>query len=150
VMGRAVAWLGWGHIKGSSSRRGAAGFRELAAVLRSGRDAGLTIDGPRGPRGCVQQGATELSRMTGAVVIPVSNSARPRRLLSTWDRFQIPGPFARVVIAYGEPFIVPSDSNRELREKARLRLERELGELTTELDRNLGYGGTDVWPHEDH
>ena len=149
IMGRAVAWLGWEHIKGSSSRRGAEGFRGLAAVLRSGGDAGLTIDGPRGPRGCVQQGATELSRMTGAVIIPVSNSARPRRLLSTWDRFQIPGPFAKVVIAYGEPFIVPSHSDRETREESRLRLERTLGELTTDLDRSLGYRGTDVWPHED-
>ena len=141
IMGRSVAWIGWGHIKGSSSRRGAAGFRELAAVLRSGRDAGLTIDGPRGPRGCVQQGATELSRMTGSVVIPVSNSARPRRVLSTWDRFQIPGLFAKVVIAYGEPFIVPSDSDREMREEYRLRLERTLGGLTAELDRGLGYDG---------
>lgn len=150
IMGRAVAWLGWGHVKGSSSRRGAAGFRELAAVLRSGSDAGLTIDGPRGPRGCVQQGATELSRMTGAVVIPVTDSARPRRLLSTWDRFQVPGPFARVVIAYGEPFIVPHDADREMREQSRLRLERELGELTAEVDRSLGYEGADVWPHENH
>ncbi len=149
LIGRAVAWLGWEHIKGSSSRRGAAGFRELAAALRSGRDAGLAGDGPRGPRGRAQQGATELSRMTGAVIIPVSNSARPRRLLSSWDRFQIPGPFARVVIAYGEPFVVPSDSDDETRESSRLRLERTLGELTTELDRSLGYDGTDVWPHED-
>jgi hypothetical protein len=149
IMGKAVARLGWGHIKGSTSRRGAAGFRELAAVLRCGRDAGLTIDGPRGPRGCVQQGATELSRMTGSVVIPVSNSARPRKLLSTWDCFQIPGPFARVVVSYGEPFVVPSDSDRHAREESRLRLERTLQELTAELDRNLGYEGTDVWPHED-
>jgi lysophospholipid acyltransferase (LPLAT)-like uncharacterized protein len=87
--------------------------------------------------------------MTGAVVIPVSDSARPRRLLSTWDRFQIPGPFARVVIAYGEPFVVPPGSDREMREASRLRLERMLGELTAELDRELGYEGTDVWPHED-
>jgi lysophospholipid acyltransferase (LPLAT)-like uncharacterized protein len=149
IMGRAVARLGWGHVKGSSSRRGAAGFRELAAVLRSGRHVGLTIDGPRGPRGHVQQGATELSRMTGVVVIPVTDSARPRRLLSTWDRFQVPGPFARVIIAYGEPFVVSSHSDRGMREEARLRLERTLGELTAELDRNLGYEGTDVWPHED-
>jgi hypothetical protein len=149
IMGRAVAWLGWGHVKGSSSRRGAAGFRELAAVLRSGRHIGLTIDGPRGPRGHVQQGATELSRMTGAVVIPVTDSARPRRIFSSWDRFQVPPPFARVVIAYGEPFVVPAESDREAREQARLHLERMLGELTAELDRSLGYEGTDVWPHED-
>ena len=87
--------------------------------------------------------------MTGAVVIPVSNSARPRRLFSSWDRFRFPA-VCGVVIAYGEPFIVPSDSDREMREESRLRLERTLGELTTELDRSLGYDGTDVWPHEDH
>ncbi len=149
IMGRLAAWLGWRQVKGSSTRRGAAGFRELAAVLRSGRDAGLTVDGPRGPRGHVQQGATELSRMTGAVVIPVTSAGRPRRQFASWDRFQIPAPFARVIIAYGEPFVVPADADREGREAARLRLERTLEELTTEIDRMLGYEGTDAWPHED-
>ncbi len=149
LIGRVVAWFGWEHLKGSSSRRGAAGFRELAAALRGGRDVGLAVDGPRGPRGRVQQGATELSRMTGAAVIPVSNAARPRRIFSSWDRFQIPGPFAKIVVAYGEPFVVPSDSDRGMREESRLRLERALGELTTELDRSLGFEGNDAWPHED-
>jgi len=148
LIGRSVARLGWGHIKGSSTRRGAAGFRELAAVLRSGRDAGLTIDGPRGPRGVAQQGATELSRMTGAAVIPLSASARPCRLFGSWDRFQLPSLFARVVIAYGEPFIVLPGANREEREGYRLRLEHTLNALTAELDRSLGYEGSDVWPHE--
>ncbi|MGD1048231.1 MAG: lysophospholipid acyltransferase family protein [Candidatus Krumholzibacteriaceae bacterium] len=150
LMGRSVAWLGWGHVKGSSTRRGAAGFRELAAILRAGRHAGLTIDGPKGPRGVVQQGATELSRMTGSVVIPLTDSARPRRLLGTWDRFQVPGPFAKVVVAYGEPFVVPFELDREERERYRLRLERTLHELTAELDRSLGYEGSDVWPHDEN
>jgi lysophospholipid acyltransferase (LPLAT)-like uncharacterized protein len=150
LMGRSVAWLGWGHVKGSSTRRGAAGFRELASILRSGMDIGLTIDGPRGPRGVVQQGATELSRMTGSVVIPLTDSARPRRLLRTWDRFQVPGLFAKVVLAYGEPFVVPAGSDRHEREQHRLRLERTLHELTARLDTSLGYEGADAWPHEDH
>jgi len=149
LMGRVVSRLGWGHVKGSSTRRGAAGFRELAAVLRAGRDAGLTIDGPKGPRGVVQQGATELCWMTGSVVIPVTNSARPRRLFGTWDRFQVPGPFAKVVVAYGEPFIVPFELDREERERYRLRLGATLHELTAELDRSLGYEGSDVWPHDE-
>jgi lysophospholipid acyltransferase (LPLAT)-like uncharacterized protein len=148
LIGRTVARLGWTHIKGSTTRRGAAGFRDLAAALRNGRDAGITIDGPRGPRGVVQQGATELSRMTGCAVIPVTNSARPRRLFGSWDRFQLPGPFARVVVAYGEPFVVPPDADSEAREQCRLRLERTLRDLTAELDRRLGYQGSDVWPHE--
>lgn len=148
LMGRSAARLGWGHIKGSSTRRGAAALRELAAALRNGLDAGLTIDGPRGPRGVVQQGAIELSRMTGSAVVPMSNSAKPRVLFKSWDRFQLPLPFAKVVIEYGEPFTVPVDSRREEREEYRLRLEKGLSELTASLDARLGYEGSDVWPHE--
>jgi lysophospholipid acyltransferase (LPLAT)-like uncharacterized protein len=150
LMGRTIARLGFGHVKGSSTRRGAAALRELATVLRNGLDVGLAIDGPRGPRGVVQQGAIELSRMTGAVVVPMSNSARPRILFNSWDRFQLPLPFAKVVIAYGEPFVVPGDSSPEDREKHRLQFERYFGELTASLDRSLGFEGPDVWPHEDH
>jgi len=149
LMGRTVARLGFGHLRGSTTKRGAAAFRDLASVLRSGFDAALTIDGPKGPRGVVQQGAIELSRMTGSAVIPVTNAARPRMMLGSWDRFQIPWPFAKVVVAYGEPFLVPGGAEREERERYRLDLERRLGELTTELDRGLGYDRGDVWPHED-
>ena len=149
LMGKTIEHLGFGHIKGSSSRGGAAALRDLAGVLREGLDVGLTIDGPRGPRGVVQQGAIELSRMTGSAVVPLSCAARPRRLFGSWDRFQFAFPFARVVVAYGEPFVVPEGAGPQQREEFRLRLERDLRELTAELDRSLGYDGSDVWPHED-
>ncbi len=149
LMGKTIERLGFGHLKGSTSRGGAAALRDLAGVLREGLDVGLTIDGPRGPRGVVQQGAVELGRMTGSAVVPVSNAARPRRLFRSWDRFQLPYPFARVVVAYGEPFVVPEGAGPGEREELRLRLERGLRELTAELDRSLGYDGSDVWPHED-
>ena len=149
LMGRTAAWLGFGHLKGSTTRRGAAALRDLASVLRAGLDVGLTIDGPKGPRGVAQQGAIELSRMTGSAVVPVTNAARPQMLLGSWDRFQIPWPFARVVVAYGEPFLVPGGAEREEREGYRVDLERRLGELATELDESLGYEKGDAWPHED-
>jgi lysophospholipid acyltransferase (LPLAT)-like uncharacterized protein len=126
LIGRTAERLGFGHLKGSA------------------------VDGSRGPRGVVQQGAIELSRMTASAVIPVSYAARPRRLFASWDRFQLPGLFAKVVVAFGEPFVVPAGSEPEVRERYRLHLERLLGELTTELDSSLGYEGSDVWPHEGH
>ena len=148
LMGRTIARLGFGHIRGSTTRGGAMALRELAAALRSGFDVGLTIDGPRGPQGVVQQGTIELSRMTGSAVMPMSNSSRPRVLLRSWDRFQIPLPFAKVVIAYGEPFVVPSGASPDERERYRLRLEEGLNMLTASLDGGMGYEGSDVWPHE--
>lgn len=150
LMGRTITWLGFGHLKGSTTRGGARALRELSAVLRKGHDVGLTIDGPRGPRGVVQQGAIELSRITGSAVVPISNTARPRHLFRSWDRFQLPLPRARVSIAYGEPFLVPPDADREARERFRLLLEERLRRLTADLDEGLGYGEMDVWPHENH
>lgn len=124
-------------------------MRELSAVLRDGLDVGLTVDGPRGPRGLVQQGAIELSRLTGSAVVPVSDSARPRRLFSSWDRFQFPYPFAKIVVSFGEPFVVPRRAGSGEREQFRLRLQENLRVLTARLDVSLDYGGMDVWPHED-
>lgn len=150
LMGRTIVWLGFGHLRGSTSRGGAKALRDLTAVLRDGYDVGLTVDGPRGPRGTVRQGAVELARMTGAAVVPVSNSARPRRIFGSWDRFQLPSPFARITVSYGEPFLVPGDAGKDERESLRRRLEESLGALTASLDRENGYSGEDVWPHEDN
>lgn len=148
LMGRTITWLGFGHLRGSTTRGGARALRDLSTVLRAGLDVGLTIDGPRGPRGVVQQGAIELSRMTGSAVVPISNAARPRRLLQSWDRFQVPYPFAKVLIAYGEPFIVPRDAGEEKREGFRLLLEDRLRSLTARLDTSMDHHGPEVWPHE--
>ena len=147
-MGRIITWLGFGHLKGSSTRGGARALRDLSKVLRNGLDVGLTVDGPRGPRGRVQQGAIELSRMTGSAVVPVSNAGRPRKLFRSWDAFQFPGPFAKVIVAYGDPFLVPAGATEQEREHYRRRLEESLMRLTAELDTLLGFGGSEVWPHE--
>ena len=149
LMGRTIARLGFGHLKGSTTRGGAKALRELKEALGRGLDVGLTVDGPTGPRGVVQQGATELARLAGAVVLPVSNAARRRILLRSWDRFQIPAPFTRVVIAYCEPLAVPPGAGPEERERLRRELEDRLHRLTADLDRELGYTGKDVWPHAD-
>ncbi len=148
LMGRTIQWLGFGHLKGSSSRGGARALRELAHVLRQGLEVGLTVDGPRGPRGVMQQGAIELSRIADSAIVPVSNSARPRRLFSSWDRFQLPGLFAKVVISYGEPILVPADADTKARKTLKSTLEERLNRLTAELDGALGYRGSEIWPHE--
>ncbi len=149
LMGRTIERIGYGHLKGSSTRGGARAVREMRKVLSDGYDIGLAVDGPRGPRGRVQQGATELSRLTSTPVIPVSATARGRKLLGSWDRFQVPLPFARIVVEYAEPVVVSGSAGADEREQKRLELERRLSELTSRLDRDMGYEGGEVWPHED-
>ncbi len=149
LMGRTIEWLGFGHLKGSSSRGAARAMRELASVLKRGFDVGLAVDGPRGPMGVLQQGAVELSRLTGKAIVPLTSTASRRRLLESWDRFQLPLPFSRVTVAYGEPLLVGSSKSKQEREKAKEMLESMLNDMTSRLDRDAGYEGSDAWPHED-
>ena len=53
---RAIEWMGYGTIRGSTTRGGARALLEMVRVLGEGRDLAMTPDGPKGPRLRVQQG----------------------------------------------------------------------------------------------
>jgi lysophospholipid acyltransferase (LPLAT)-like uncharacterized protein len=91
-----------------------------------------------------------LSRLTGSVIVPVTNTARPRKLFRSWDRFELPSFGARLIIGYGEPLLVPKHADAERRGELKRLLENRLNDLTTELDKRIGYVGAEVWPHADH
>lgn len=96
--------LGFVVLRGSSSRGAARGLKALAREVSVGHSLALSVDGPRGPVHVAKPGAAWLAAHTGAPLAPVAAAAHPvRRLSRTWDHFALPLPFARVVIAIGEP-----------------------------------------------
>jgi lysophospholipid acyltransferase (LPLAT)-like uncharacterized protein len=117
-------------VRGSSSRRGAAALRELLARAGEGDDIAITPDGPRGPRYEVQDGVVAAAHLTGLPILPVSYSLQWKRTLRSWDRFQVPMPFSRVVVRVGAPLWVPEGATAEEREVIRRRLEAQLREIT--------------------
>lgn len=92
--------LGYGVVRGSTSRGGVGALRAAEAALREGGRPALAVDGPRGPRGTVHPGAEALARRGGVPVVFATVEARGARLRS-WDRFLVPWPFARVRVRYG-------------------------------------------------
>ena len=101
VAGEALTALGYGLVRGSSSRGGVGALLSLRAALRDQRrSVAITVDGPRGPRGVPQPGALSLARSTGAPVLAVRVWAQPALRLASWDRFLLPAPFARLYLRY--------------------------------------------------
>ncbi|MEP6801917.1 MAG: lysophospholipid acyltransferase family protein [Acidobacteriota bacterium] len=131
-------WLernGYRVARGSSSRAGGTALRFLVREMRGGRNAALTVDGPRGPAGQVQPGIVALARLTGAWILPVSSSSARPRFLASWDRYLLPLPFSRNVVAYGEPFPI----GRELSdEDAISRIAAALDAATASADAAMG------------
>lgn len=94
--------MGYGTVRGSSSRGGAEAVSELCSSLREGSCA-ITPDGPRGPRERPKSGLFTVAERAGVPVKPMGAAAWPAARLSSWDRFLIPLPFSRVAIAEGVP-----------------------------------------------
>jgi lysophospholipid acyltransferase (LPLAT)-like uncharacterized protein len=92
----ALARLGVGAIRGSSSRGGAAALREAVRHLRAGGRVAVLVDGPRGPRHQVAPGAAAMAALGGAPLVCTRAIAPAALRLRSWDRFEIPAPLSRV------------------------------------------------------
>jgi lysophospholipid acyltransferase (LPLAT)-like uncharacterized protein len=121
--------FGYGTARGSTSRGGGRALLQLTRDLAAGKPAGFTVDGPRGPAEVAQPGAVWLAKATGHPVLPFHLEADRHWTLKSWDRTQIPKPYATVAISMGEPFEVPADADAAGIESARQLLEGRLRAL---------------------
>jgi lysophospholipid acyltransferase (LPLAT)-like uncharacterized protein len=106
-IGAVVQRFGIQPILGSSTRGGAAGLRNLLAVLKRGDLIGITPDGPKGPRRQAASGVAQLAALAGVPIIPLAARTSRRIQLNTWDRMPIPLPFGRGVMVCGPAIEVP-------------------------------------------
>lgn len=102
-----VSKFGGHSIRGSASHTGARALRDYYdALVKQGISPSITPDGPKGPRFVFKPGAILLSQMSQRPMLPLAFAAS-RAWLIAWDRFVIPWPFSRIVIAVGAPRQVP-------------------------------------------
>jgi len=117
-----VARFGGHSIRGSTTHTGARALRDYyEALTKLNISPSITPDGPKGPRFVFKPGAILLSQMSQRPILPLAFAAS-RAWLIAWDKFVIPVPFARIVIAVGAPRQVP----RTLQPAALERLQKEL------------------------
>ena len=100
---QAARVFGVRFMRGSATRGGIGAVRGLLQAHRAGEDLVVVPDGPRGPRHQAKVGVLQLTRATRAAIVPVALAASPRRRLGSWDRMQVPLPFARIAIRFGNP-----------------------------------------------
>ncbi len=95
----------WGYttVRGSSGRGGHRAARKIIQYLKKGYHGGLIADGSRGPARKVQKGVVFIAAKTQIPLLPIGIAATPSVKLPTWDKTIIPLPFARIVIAVGNP-----------------------------------------------
>ncbi len=138
IIARTVGHFGIRTIAGSSRRGGAGALRAMLKALQGGECVGITPDGPRGPRMRASEGIVSVARLAGVPIVPATFAVDRRHVLGSWDRFVVAWPFARGVLAWGEPITVARDADGPAAEAARARVEEALNALTAEADVLMG------------
>lgn len=133
VSTRTVKRMGYTVTRGSSTRGGVRAIRELIEASKI-HDLALTPDGPKGPVCKVQLGVVYLASRAQIPMIPIASSSQSVWKLASWDSFQVPRPFSRVVVILGDPIQIPNDCDSQELAAISLNLEEELNRITRQAD----------------
>jgi lysophospholipid acyltransferase (LPLAT)-like uncharacterized protein len=129
----------WGAevIRGSANQSGALALRDQQRMLRDGYSIVTTADGPRGPKYEFKAGTALMARVAGVPIVPIACAADRAWYLNRWDNFMIPKPFARVVIAVGEPYLISRDVRLDEIEPHRLNVQQAVMSLMQDCEEAL-------------
>jgi lysophospholipid acyltransferase (LPLAT)-like uncharacterized protein len=96
-------------IRGSSSSGGDAALNGMVSCAKNDRSIAITPDGPRGPAIKMKAGAVITAKKSGLPLILAGTFYKKKVELKTWDRFQIPTFFSKVVLVYSKPIYIDPD-----------------------------------------
>jgi lysophospholipid acyltransferase (LPLAT)-like uncharacterized protein len=93
-------------IRGSSSKGGKEALHEIIRLTSDNNSAVITPDGPRGPSNEIKNGVLIISKENHIPVIPIRiNYLRKKILSKSWDKFEVPVPFSKCEIFFGNKFM---------------------------------------------
>ena len=122
---KTIKKLGYGVIRGSSSKGGAAAVLKIIDELKQKNiQIAITPDGPKGPAYRIKDGIAAIAQKSEIPVYPtVVTYAKPAIRLHSWDSFMIPLPFAKIEIKVFGPI---KFSINDKREKIRFTIEQKM------------------------
>ncbi|MEM1192061.1 MAG: lysophospholipid acyltransferase family protein [Pseudomonadota bacterium] len=122
------------------NKNGVPAALQMLQRLGAGDFVGITPDGPRGPAFEAQPGVVRLARQAQAPILPIGFAVQPAITLESWDKGQLPLPFARVVAWVGDPLtIAPTPAGTSPTEDC-TRLTQAINLVTAHADNHLTGG----------
>ena len=122
---RVAERLGYAAIRGSSSRGAGSALVAIMQSVAEGRVAAHLVDGPRGPARRTKPGVVRIAQRARASIVPIYVAYARAWEARSWDRFQVPLPFTRVLVRAGPAIEVPVELERADRDELCARLDRE-------------------------
>lgn len=118
--------LGYTLVRGSSDKKSISSTISLLKYLKKGYSMGTPLDGPKGPREEAKKGLLYLAQKSDTSLIPIGIAYEKKWIFQkTWDKFELPKPFSRVNIVFGD--------------KIRINKDDDIDEFSKEISKKINY-----------
>ncbi|MBU0560072.1 MAG: lysophospholipid acyltransferase family protein [Bacteroidota bacterium] len=121
-------------IRGSSRDGGKDALEEAVDEAEKGFTIVFTPDGPTGPIYKMKAGAVVAAKKANIPLVLIGAGYSKKRILKSWDKFELPSFFSNCRIVFSEPIIVDSSLSREQVSEIILECEEELIKLNSEAE----------------
>lgn len=106
--------LGFHVIRGSSDKNSVKSLLGLLKLMKEGYSIGTPLDGPKGPIYEVKPGLVYIAQKSGRPIVPIGIAFSNKWVFKkSWDKFQLPKPFSKVLCLIGDPIEIGKDSSLE-------------------------------------
>ncbi len=116
-------------VRGSSSSGGDVALGIMVDFAKNNYSVSITPDGPRGPAHKFKAGAVITAKKSKVPLILAGIGYKKKKVLSNWDKFEVPYFFSKVKVVYSEPIYVDADLSYDETSAVITYCENKLNEL---------------------
>src|SRR3989339_1876399 len=106
LLGKILKRWNYNVIRGSSSVGGDVALGIMVDYAKNNNSIAITTDGPRGPAFKLKAGAVITSKKSGLPLVLLGVGFKGKKLLKSWDAFQVPFFFTRANVVFSDPIYV--------------------------------------------
>ena len=100
-------------VRGSSHVGGKEALEMLVNLVNQNFNLAITPDGPTGPIHKMKAGAVITAKKCNVPLVLTGIGCKNKFVLKSWDKFEIPKPFAEVNVIYSEPIYINENLSYE-------------------------------------
>ncbi len=116
-------------VRGSSSTGGNVALGIMVDYARNKSSIAITPDGPRGPIHKMKAGAIITAKKSGLPLVLVGIGIHRKRILKSWDKFEIPSLFTKANVIFSDPIFIDKNLSYDETSKIIVSCEVKLNEL---------------------
>lgn len=119
-------------VRGSSSIGGHEALDIMVELMQKNYSLAITPDGPRGPIHKMKAGTVVAAKKSSVPLFLAGIGIKNKIVLKSWDRFEVPKPFTKVVVVYSDPISIDGNLSREATNDKIVECENLLNKLQKE------------------